>query len=324
MMKPVIRALLIALMLAPFGAVAALLPIENQLVDISSTPEHPRPGEVVLLTARATGGTGGYRYVWTTDGALLAEGVDITNVKVRAGSMGSRTEVQATLLASSGDIRGSRTFTIRPAEVDLLWEGDTYTPPFYRGRPLPGGESGVVVEAMPWLYQNGALLPADRLVYRWEVNGKAVPGSGYGKHSVHIASPFLDTPFSVSVVAQTLDGTYAAESKMTITPSGPFALVYEDAPLSGLATNRATAVSTTLAKDEVTFRAFPLFSGNPQNLSYQWKLNGEPFTLDATDPRAATFRRTGGAAGTFSVEFSFKNPGRLLESALNTFTVFMQ
>src|SRR3989344_8002173 len=51
--------------------------------------------------------------------------------------------------------------------VDLLWEGETYTPTFYAGRSLPSAGSLVRAVAMPNVIQNRQRLSSSQLVFKW-------------------------------------------------------------------------------------------------------------------------------------------------------------
>lgn len=316
-------ALLLFLALAPLGVAAALIGTSSVVTGITASPLYPTPGESVTLTANTLSAGDTLTLSWVLNGATLGSGVGLKSLSTKAGPAGSRTNIVVTATDASGAIRGSASYTVRPADVDLVWEGAAYVPAFYVGRPLATAESSVTVLAVPRLIENGTPLSAATLVYEWAVDGKKVE-SGYGKSILKTTPPLVNRPFVVSLTVRTVDGLYGASGSTTIAPVRPFVFVYEDVPLTGIDTNRALPAVATLTGDEVTYRAFPLFVESLAALSYQWKLNGAPLLSDPSDPRAATFRRTGAATGAFEVGFSFTNADSAFESGSRTFTVSLE
>src|SRR5262245_18430252 len=65
--------------------------------------------------------------------------------------------------------------------VDLLWQGEVYTPPFYLGRALWSGQSRLTVVAVPHVGSSAA----NSLVYRWTRDGEVLGNaSGVGKRTL--------------------------------------------------------------------------------------------------------------------------------------------
>ncbi|MEK9177040.1 MAG: hypothetical protein AAB923_01970, partial [Patescibacteria group bacterium] len=256
------RLALFALLLlgaAPHGADAAILPPQNYVTEIASSPQHPKPGDTVNLTASVIGNPGSFVFLWTANDGDLAQGVGLTKTSVRAGAVGTAIRVAVTIVDSQGNIQGGQEFLIRPADVDLIWEAKTYVPPLYTGRPLPNQGSRISIQAVPRLIDRGAPIAPERLSYLWSVDGKPVGANAYGKTFITVTPPYFSRPFTVSVKAQTLDGLFAGESSVTIRPVKPLSVVYENRPLSGIAFNAAADFGAALAVDEVTYRAYPVY-----------------------------------------------------------------
>lgn len=302
----------------PLAAAAAY----DGTLQLSMSPQYPQPGDAVALTATDySGNPDAMTYLWSIDGSTVLRGVGAKTLTTTAGPAGSATKVSVTV-AANGIAMASGTATIRPGDVDLVWEGDTSVPPFYTGRPLPNGQSPVSVLAIPHIGAPGSEVPGDSLVYRWQVNGTPVSGaSGYGKSFAILAPPVFAEPFTVSVRIETVDGTEGAYGTVTIAPRAPAAMVYEDAPLLGVRFEKAVTESFLMKQDEASFAAFPLFASAPASLSYQWTLDGSPFSVDPTQPGDVTFRKQGGGSGAHPVMFSYSNPKAFLENATASFTL---
>lgn len=306
----------------PAIAFAASIPSFGPIIEIEAIPQYPEPGASVTLKAHGAESNLGAAYIWTVNGTVVSQGAGDSTLTTNAGAAGSVTTVTVTVSADNGAPIGSATMTLEPAVIDVVWEGKTYVPPFYQGRPLPNTASPTIILAIPHITENGAAVPADSLIYRWEINSKVQQAqSGYGKSSIEALSPRLTAPFEVLVRATTKDGAVTAEKRVIVTPVNPRTLVYEKAPLLGTLFNHLVVGTFPFKKNEVSFEAFPLFVENPDSLSYSWTLDGKPFTLNADVPREATFRKTGEGGGTFSVSFSFESATKIFEQAAQTFTL---
>jgi len=305
---------------APIAAWGALLPTFGSLLEITLEPEHPRPGDSITVTVSDPSEERGVTaYMWLVNGKVVDQGVGHTSISLSANPLGTADTVRVVAI-ENGVGRGEATTIIRPATVDMLWEGNTYVPPFYIGRPLVSGQGTVKLMAIPHLAVRGSEIPAGRAVYAWKVNGVPLEKqSGYGKASISITPPRFGASFNVSVVARTQDGTVVAENSVLIEPQAPSLLVYEDAPLLGVRFDRALSGMFPFSGDEVSFVLYPLFVSNSRDVSYTWNLDSVPFAVDPAKPRAATFRKVGSGTGTHTVSASFENAKRFLERGDTSF-----
>lgn len=300
--------------LAPLSAHAY-----SGLLQIALSPQYPQPGETVTLTAEGYP-TDTLTYVWRVDGDTVLQGIGQKVLSLSAGSAGNARLVTLFVIRN-GTTVDIATATVRPASLDLLWEGETSVPPFYAGRPLPNAQSEVTILAVPHITVGKTEVPASNLIYAWKQDGAPIKGSaGYGKSSVTLLPPTFGQPFVVSVHAETLDGV-AAEESVTITPQDPRLVVYEDAPLVGIRLEKNVPSAFQLTGDEVSFSAFPVFVGSPSTLSYRWTLDGAPFSVDPARPGDVTFRKVGTDSGSHPISVSFTNPARFLEKAVTSFTL---
>jgi hypothetical protein len=210
---------------------------------------------------------------------------------------------------------------IHPGDVDIAWEGETVVPPLYAGLPLPNGKSAVRLLAVPHIAGSEGEVASDSLVYSWKENGLAIGTAGYGVSSIEVAPPLFGQSFTISVHAETPDGTGAGDGEVTIQPQNPLVGIYENAPLLGILFNANIRGTVPFPTDEVSFRAYPFFVSNPESLATSWTLDGQPFSVDPAKPLDTTFRKVGSGSGSHSVTFSFKNDGNFLEHAASSFTL---
>ena len=174
--------------------------IEKRRQKQTNNPSSPKPGETIDLSIESfVFDINRSSISWYGNGKLITQGVGEKTASVVAGKAGSRLTIEVYALAPGGKkYQVSRTITA--SSVDLIFEGITYTPPFYKGLSLYTPGADVRVVAFPDLYSGGALLDANKLIYTWKVNGKVLgDDSGYGKKSLLIKGATIPKPYSVSV-----------------------------------------------------------------------------------------------------------------------------
>jgi hypothetical protein len=317
-----VYALLVLALITPLAAGAVVIPILPPPLEIQASPEAPVPGATVTVSAKSySGNPDETTYTWTVDGRVVDQGLGRNVITVTAGVLGSATVVVVTATEGATS-RGEASVTIRPADVDIVWEGATYVPPFSGILPLPNGGSRITFVAIPQVEGSNGSRDPGALIYTWRVNNGQSPAlAGRGK-SVFVVStpPRFANPFSVSVEAATSDGSARARRSVTIEPATPSIVVYEVAPLLGIRFDRAMQGSFALM-DEASFEAFPLYigEGDPTAVT-SWTVNGTK--QEAGDkPREITLRKTGEGAGRYAIGFSYASAVRIFEQAAKSFTL---
>lgn len=308
------------LLFLPFTVFGAVVPTPSLSVAISASPSYQTPGSSVTLKTFLQAPKGVLLYVWTVDGNEVARGIDIDQITITAGGAGVSKTVRVSVTDSELGKTGQATYIIRPAEVDLVWEGNTYVPAFYRGKSFPVGESEIVVEAVPFVVVNGERVSKNNLVFEWEVEGeKRTSASGYGKSVLRTRPAQFRYSTIVTVTVSTADGALGARSSVSIPTRSPGVIVYEEKPLAGVWLTKAVPATIPLSGDEMSFRAVPFFATNPQALKYTWTLNREAFATSEGEPSVAVFRKTGAGEGQYPVSVTIQKPGSIFERASTKF-----
>ncbi len=316
-MGDMVRAVFLLLFLFPFWANAVSIPTLGPTLELVPEPQFPRAGETVTVRAENYG-AGTATFIWSVNGRVIDQGVGVTSLTVPLTATGNTTEVS--VVVTNNGVRSEKTISLTPAEIDIVWEGKTVTPPLFHGLPLPNPNSAVTLYAVPHIIHDGVRVNADSLTYVWYINDSATPtASGYGKNSITVRPPQFLNPFSVSVRAQTEDGTVETYGRTTIRPVQPEILVYEKAPLLGYRFDRAIQGAFQLSGDETTLTAFPLYINNLVGPSYTWSVDSNPITDTRDGGREVTFRKTGEGSGVFSLSFALQNANALFERATHQF-----
>ncbi|MBX4195790.1 hypothetical protein KW796_02455 [Candidatus Parcubacteria bacterium] len=204
-------------------------------------------------------------------------------------------------------------------EVDLLWQGETYTPPFYKGRALWGTQARIVFTAIPNLPNTD---PAS-LYYRWSKNGTVLGSlSGFNKRSLTISDTILSLPVEIKVdLRDGEEGKVLGSSSVTLSPISAFLLVVEDNPLYGLLLNKTIGATFALEEQEVSFAALPLYapvtSRNVPALVYAWNTSAG----DARTGNKVTYRVPENSSGTSAITLRVTNTRVLIPPLEKSFLI---
>lgn len=266
---------------------------------LKTTPEYPSPGESVRLSARSVLlDLSASKITWYVNDVLAASGIGVSELTVTAGPLGSETRIRA--LVGGQSANASATGTLRPTEVDILWEGDSYVPPFYRGRTLPTAGGRVRLYAIPRFQRPGSssTVPADELIYTWRNDNRIMErASGQGKNMALLDGPTLFGSNTYSVEIRTSDGELRGFASVRIPSAEPVPILYENHPVFGVLYHRALESGTSIPEVEVTLSAVPYFAPvqNPDSglLLYEWRVNNAIVANSLTRPSSITLNAKG-------------------------------
>ena len=200
--------------------------------------------------------------------------------------------------------------------VDLLWQGETYTPPFYEGKALWSKQTNIKFVAIP----QGLGSPA-ALNYRWTRNGTVLGNSsGVGKNSIKFRDSIFSKPYTMRVEIVNSSDKVLAESSLSVTAQDPVLLVYEKNPLYGYMFHQEVGQSFLLDKGEATLSAFPLYAGSAEReaaaFSYRWRASE-----GVSSGNSGTYRAPEGAEGYAPVSLSFSDSGRVMRDIQKKFVI---
>lgn len=317
----------LAFVAALLGLTFAALPAFAQLdygsgaLMIAMTPAYPSPNATVHLTAQSPILDLSHSSIaWSVNGAPAGSGLSID---VPAGAAGSHTAVSVSVSGASGS--GSAQIDLTPAPIDLLWEADSYTPPFYEGRALPTSGSKIRVLAIPHVtHADGSPVPASALDFTWKVNGAILLAqSGIGANFITIPAAILYGSDTIIVDVRAADGSQGGEASAVVRTGNPQLLLYINSPLFGIMYHRALGESGNAGDSEIAFTAIPYFinSASPRSaaLAYTWSIDGTGATTDPNDPNEFTVRAR--APGSAQIGLSVAKPNDPFVSADGSWTV---
>ena len=268
------------LLLTPAVSSAALL-------DIELNPRVPGPYQEV--TAEVKGAVFDLKTAhiyWYLNEEIKADGVGETSFSFTTGSIDEDSVIDVVVVTLDGK-RLDKSKTITPIEVDILWEADTYTPPFYKGKALPTYKSDIKLVAIP----NSRKVAAHELMFTWKQDRFSINknASGYGKNSFIIQGDIPPTPEFVGVEIESLNGTYTASKQISVTTVDPDIVLYKNEPLTGISYQNALVKRMQTNKQSVTIRMEPFYFSNDDylltRLAYKWLADNKEISNSTVNNR---------------------------------------
>lgn len=262
------------------------------------------------------------RITWLIDGKVVKSGLGETTITFTTGEQGSLTNLETFVqVDNTSTIR--KWNRISPADLDILWQADTYTPPFYRGKALPTPESFIRVVGMPNVRNEGAQKLENGMVFVWEHNGKRQPNdSGFGQNPFVYRNDFLDLEDQITLEVIHEDGLTRAKQSIFVPISNPEVVVYEDSSFL----RKAFGKGEPAASGRLVFTAEPYYFSTKRELlntlNYRWIMNGTTI-LEQTSPRKNELIATAPRGGVVTeIGIQVNHPSKPLQgSPVRNFTV---
>jgi len=299
----------------------------QQQVQSSVVPENPLPGQSVTISLTAYGSDINTADIsWTVNGTVIQKGTGLNQFSFTAGNNGETKNVVATILFENQP-EVIKTFNITPQEVSIIYEANSYTPPFYKGKGLYSLEGTVTFVAIPNLVSStGVKLNPNNLIYKWTIDGTVLGSkSGYGKNSLSYTGSILGKDALVMVDVTSQDKTTTGKGVVLLSVERPEVLLYEKNPLYGTLFNKELSSNgLSLGEKEITISAVPYSTSasniNGGNLSYSWLINSSKIPVP-TSQNYVTFRNATGQKGSSLISVLVNNKDHFLQQMQNSLSI---
>ena len=207
--------------------------------------------------------------------------------------------------------------TTHAQSVDILWQGENYTPPFYQGRNLWSNESEITFTAITQGLSN-----PQSLVYTWIRNGTVLGlVSGIGKSSLSFLDTIFSKPVTITVEVLNAQEELLAQNTIVIAPTAVELTMYENHPLYGFMFHQETSGGYQMRAQEATLTAFPLFFSTETRdnpfLTYSWRSNAGEDSSESS----VTYRAPEEAIGVSSVSVDVDNTDFLRQKVKRNFLI---
>lgn len=271
-------------------------------ITISTSPSFPEPGEKVFVEISSfSENIEDSDITWFANGSIVKQGQGVLKISFTAPSEPVKINVQIITPENQEILKEIQVFA---SSIDLLWEApDTYTPPFYKGKALPGPESLVKFIAIPSAAKTEQQIKNSN--FSWEQNNEPnSKNSGRGKNTFLTSFDPLRNDESVRVFSNSAGIEASAETTLK-----PFRMSVSVYPLSsGGEPFIARALrSGDIINKEVSFFAAPYgarpkYLGNT-SLNYSWNLGGSALS-PASRPFLVTLTPGSGQDQNLSINYN--------------------
>gem|GEM_PF-3489276 len=256
------------------------------------------------------------RIIWSVDGEVVQDQIGGDSIVVNMGKVGETKDVRVTIDSRSLGRRWSRDLSLTPGDVAVLWEANTYIPPFYKGKPLPSYKSTIKLVPFPTISVRGRTLSPDNLLYKWSRNYRNIKEiSGYGKRFSVLQTGGGAQQERLQLTVSDPESGATTERAVTITIAEPKVLLYGGSPLQGVRYERVLGSELLVGELETTVRAEPFFFSNEElengSSPVQFTQNGRGIP---SLYRTVVLQRPS-QGGTSRIEASIENPLRVLQVA---------
>jgi hypothetical protein len=273
---------------------------EGQPIGLSVEPQYPSPHSSVIISLEAYSmDTTGATIRWYIDKVEQVSARNERGIEVQTKALGQKQVVTAEITLPN-NFTFNVTRDIIPSEVDIILESSAYTPAFYKGRALPGGNSIVRVIAIPHTTSNS---PANAFTYEWK-QGETVLFGGpvKGKYTADVLMSRYDDDY-ITVRVTNSTGAIVGGKAILLKPVEPELHFYEENPLRGLS-SRAITDSLYLIGEETTIHAEPFYMATDlsrRTINFEWQINGGEAT-PGEDSHTITLRRTNEGGGSVRID----------------------
>ncbi|MEK9185797.1 MAG: hypothetical protein AAB863_03410 [Patescibacteria group bacterium] len=283
-------------------------------------PTYPKPNSRVFVELRMyTEDLNSAMLSYLVNGKVIKESRGLLNFNFTIGGAGSKTTLTINIALQSG-VKFSKEIIFQPATVDLLWQSDSFVPPFYRGKALFPEQGAVLISAAPQFNAGASSVDPSRLVYQWTVNDEVLESqSGYGKSAIRVSGPILGTSMEVEVLVTDPTSNLVADNFMTINPVRPIMVFYESSPLYGIVFEKAVNNGVELKGEEISVVATPFFLNARDPIVYSWSMNGL-YTPNVSG-LSATFRKPEDVSGSTFLSLKAENQRRILQFTEGGFSI---
>ncbi len=284
--------------------------------DIILTPEFPGASEKVTAEVKsAQFNVNGTKITWILNGKKRLDGLGEKKFTFITGGVGSATTLRTEINTPDFGLI-ARDLEIRPSDVDILWEADTYTPPFYKGKALPTSQSFVKMLAVPHFASKSGKIASNTLVYNWKKTYTPNPNdSGLGKNVYLYRGNYSFNEDKVETTVSTGDKALSINKKTRVSIYEPKIVFYENNPLLGVRYENSLGGNFDLKEKEVTLTAIPYFFSLNNNADFLWLLDGKKLEINPDNKAQFTLRKPEQGSGRSSISLKISNTGYDLQEA---------
>ncbi len=301
--------------------------VNDSDIDVTLDPESPGAYQPVSIHLDSnTIDLNRYVITWIENGTVKQSAMGLRDYQTTSGAYGTTTNI--TVQVKTGIVPLQKNITLAPQDATILWEAiDSYVPPFYRGKKLPGYESLIKVSAFPNFSSANSSTKLNDAVYLWDRNDNRILGvGGYAKDSIIIKQNRLRTSETIAATVSSVDGSTSTQKSVTIPVYNPEIHWYAR---DQFGYRRLAAIDNGLriSGGDTSIIAEPYFfstTNGPSDLETTWNMNNTTLSLDPSAPNTEIVVRNPGKTGQTNFQISIKNPMTFLQEAAKSISLYFE
>ncbi len=104
-------------------------------ISLQIIPVVPQPGQAINAEVKSLNiDISRLPIVWYINGKVIQQGIGLTKIQTKAAGAGEPFTIR--VVVTSDEKKFEQSMTLTTGSVDLLWQAESYTPPFYKGKAL--------------------------------------------------------------------------------------------------------------------------------------------------------------------------------------------
>jgi len=292
-------------------------------IDLETNPEVPEPNQQVTATLTSyVINLNNYQISWFVDRTLQRTDVGIKSFTFTTGNQGTTTQLEAQINIDGQIV--SKVLQISPTNVDILWEANTYVPPFYKGKKLASREAQITVTAIPQ-FSNPTQDSIRTGVYYWNRNFNPITDmSGYGKQSFTFDNSPIKSTETISVIVKNRTETEVAQRDIDLPFRDPFFVYY---PKNGSRVKWTNGSRGGFVSDEQLFELvvspYYLLVDNINNVPFSWSTStgSQLSILNPLRPNEMNFQIEGQRGASVRINTTTEHTQKLLQTGSGTIEI---
>ncbi len=286
-------------------------------------PNYPSPNSTVTARFMAPGVDINTALItWRVNGEVIQQAYGKNIVKFEVGKIGTIYKISV-FAKDAKNKKASKSEVIQVSDATIIWEGKTYTPPFYKGRAMQSPGSSISLLVIPEITNsNGVMYDKDDLFYEWMTNNSTIPESaGKGMYYTTLKNPKPMETFKVVVKIKDKNGDLRTVKKAIIPVTQPMIKIYEDNPFVGVRYDKSIENVYNIRTKESTIMAEPFYMSVEnrvdKNLTYSWIISNVEYNNKGT----ITLGSEGTGFGSTNLSLTIQNDAYWLQNARKSLRV---
>lgn len=296
-------------------------------VTLTTTPANPKPNEEISITLNSYSvNVDSATIRWYINDVVKKEGIGEKVITTRTGKSGDFINVKVEVTTYDGRYF-EKELSINPAEVDIIVEANSYTPPFYKGRAYFAPQGKVKIIAVPDIVVNGKKVENQVLSFKWKKNGMVLGNqSGTGRNTLMLEGEIPTKDILVGLEVLDVSRKVLASKLFVVSPQNPKILFYVNSSLYGVLLNKALLGNYEFGnREDITVIAKPYFfdvyTSGTTNFNYKWSVNNKAVFLNGNQNEVILKKEKTDSTGKMLVGLKIENQTKIFQYAENNFNL---